>query len=245
MTTRRLGLMNCFLHEIEPDLYLDNSLSQGPHAGKKYNLILTNPPFGSGGSGGVPTRDDFLFPTSNKQLNFVQHVMTILKPMGQVAMIVPDGVLFDNAGKGIREHLFKTCNLHTILRLPEGTFVPYANARANVIFFTKGNPTKETWIYDLRTNIPNMRKRNPLTDELFNDFENCYHENPRKPNKQFKKFTINQIIDNDFKIDFRFVEDQSIENIEDLPDPKIIANQISKDLKSTITSIDKLVSSLN
>jgi len=186
-STRRLGLMNCFLHEIEPTIYFGNSLGDGVHVSKRYNLVLTNPPFGSSGAGGVPTRDDFLFQMANKQLNFLQHVLTILKVGGNVAMVVPDGVLFDATGKGIRENLLKNCNLHTILRLPEGTFVPYANAKANVIFFTKGVPTKEIWMYDLRTNIPNIRKGNPLTDELFEDFEKCYNQKPRKETKRFKK----------------------------------------------------------
>jgi len=236
--------MNCFLHEIEPTIYFGNSLGEGPHVSKRHNLILTNPPFGSGGAGGVPTRDDFLYQTSNKQLNFVQHVFTILKVGGQAAMIVPDGVLFDNVGKGIRENLLKNCNLHTILRLPEGTFTPYANAKANVIFFTKGPSTEETWIYDLRTNIPNIRKGNPLTPKLFEEFEKCYNQKLRKSIKRFKKFTITEIENNDFSLDFKFVEDESIAKIDDLPAPDIIAKDISEKLKTAINSINKLTTSL-
>lgn len=241
VTTRRLGLMNCFLHEIEPDLYLDNSLSQGPHVGKRYNLILTNPPFGSSGISGVPTRDDFLFQLANKQLNFVQHILTILKIGGRAAVIVPDGVLFDHTGKGIRKHLMKTCNLHTILRLPDGTFIPYANAKANVIFFTKGNPTKEVWIYDLRTNIPNIRKGNPLNEKLFEDFIKCYGMKPRKVQQRFKKFSINEIAENDFNLDIKFVEDEDLEKIDDIPEPQILAKQISQDLKNAISSINEII----
>lgn len=241
VSTRRLGLMNCFLHEIEPIIYFGNSLGEGPHVSKRHNLILTNPPFGSGGAGGVPTRDDFLFQTSNKQLNFLQHIMTLLKIGGQAAMVVPDGVLFDNTGKGIRENLLKAFDLRTILRLPDGTFTPYANAKANVIFFTKGVPTKEVWIYDLRTNIPNIRKRNPLTEKLFEDFEKCYHQKPRKETERFKKFTKKYVEDNDYNLDIKFVEDQNVERTEGLPDPKVIAKEISQTLKSALNSIDELV----
>ena len=233
VSTRRLGLMNCYLHEIEPKIYFGDSLGDGSHVSKRYNLILTNPPFGSSGAGGTPTRDDFLFSTANKQLNFIQHVLTILKTGGEAAIIVPDGVLFDNSGKGIREHLMKVCNLHTILRLPEGTFIPYANAKANVLFFTKGSPTEEFWMYDLRTNIPSIQKRKPLTEKLFEDFEECYHKKPRKITDRFKKFSKKEIESDNFNLDVKFVEDQNIEKTDDLPEPKVIANDISKKLETS------------
>ncbi len=241
VSTRRLGLMNCYLHEIEPKIYFGDSLGDGSHVSKRYNLILTNPPFGSSGAGGTPTRDDFLFSTSNKQLNFIQHVMTLMKVGGETAMIVPDNVLFTNGGKGIIKHLLKTCNLHTILRLPDGTFIPYANAKANVLFFTKGNSTKEIWIYDLRTNIPNIRKGNPLTEKLFEDFEKCYAQKPRKEIDRFKKFSQKEIEDNNYNLAFRFIKDQNVEEMENLPEPKILAKEISRELKSALNSIDKLV----
>lgn len=244
VTTRRLGLMNCYLHEIEAKIYSDSSLDEGPHVKKRYNLVLTNPPFGSSGAGGIADRADFLFPTSNKQLNFVQHVMTILKVGGKCAMVVPDGVLFDESGSGIRENLLKQCDLHTILRLPIGTFVPYANAKANVIFFTKGKPTKEVWTYDLRTNIPNIRKRKPLTEKLFEDFLKYYSQKIRKPSERFQKRTVGEIKKNKFNdLEFKFIEDESLIDFNNLPEPDVLAKDISQNLKSAMKLIGELVSS--
>jgi len=141
--TKRLALMNLFLHEIEADVYYGDSLAEGPHTSKRYDVVMTNPPFGTKGAGQAPVRDDFTVTTANKQLNFVQHVMTILKPGGRAAIVVPDNVLFEEtAGREVRKLLMEDCNLHTILRLPIGTFTPYSpGVKANIIFFTKGEPT--------------------------------------------------------------------------------------------------------
>ena len=243
--TRRLGLMNCYLHEIEADVYNDDSLAEGSHVNKKYDLVLTNPPFGSRGAGTAPNRDDFLISTANKQLNFVQHVLTILGPRGRCAMVVPDGILkgeeTDAKGRGVRENLLKTCNLHTILRLPEGTFIPYANQPTHVIFFTKGTPTEDVWIYDLRTNVQNItKKKNPLTEEHFEDFEKCYSQKPRKETDIFKKFSKKQIEDDNFNLAQKFVKDKSIIDLDALPKPEIIANDISNNLESALKSINKI-----
>ena len=200
--------------------------------------------FGLGGGGDTPDRADFLFQMKNKEMNFVQHVMSILKVGGQCAMVVPDGVLFDGVGKGLRENLLKQCNLHTILRLSEGTFIPYANAKSNVLFFTKGKPTKEVWIYDLRTNIPNIRKRAPLTEKHFEDFEKSYLQKTRKQTERFQKFTIKQIQENDFKLDFKFIKDDSLLDLENIPEPKIIAKEISESLQSALNSVNELHESL-
>ena len=239
--TRRLALMNCFLHSIEPTIHFGDSLGEGLHLKHSYNIILTNPPFGSRGAGGAPTRDDFLVKTSNKQLNFVQHIIKILKIGGKSAVVIPDNVLFDTTGKKIREHLLKTCNLHTILRLPEGTFQPYAGVRANVLFFTKGKPTEEVWYYDLRTNIENINKGNPLTKKLFEDFEKSYNSNQRKSSKRFKKITLNEIEENNFNLDISIMEDETSLKMENLPEPKILAKEISKKIKSAIKSINELI----
>ena len=244
VTARRLGLMNCYLHEIEAEIYYGSSLDEGPHVGKRYNLILTNPPFGSSGTGSTPDRADFLFQMVNKEMNFVQHVISILKVGGQCAMVVPDGVLFDKQGKGLREHLLKQCNLHTILRLPEGTFIPYANAKANVLFFTKGKPTEEVWIYDLRTNILNIRKRAPLTEKHFEEFEKLYLQKTRKQTERFQKYTIKQIQEKDFKLDFKFIKDDSEIDLDNIPEPKIIAKEISESLQSALNSVNELHESL-
>ncbi len=170
--TRRLAFMNLYLHEIQAEIEYGDSLSEGPHTGKRYDCILTNPPFGRAGGGRVE-RADFAVQTSNKQLNFMQHVMTILKPGGRAAMVVPDNVLFESgAGQEIRKILLEDCNLHTILKLPVGTFTPYsAGVKANVIFFTKGFPTKDVWIYDLRTITKKITKSNPLSSSIFEELE--------------------------------------------------------------------------
>src|SRR2546425_4643894 len=195
LDTRRLALMNLYLHEIEADIYYGDSLAEGPHVSKRYDIVITNPPFGTKGAGQAPIRDDFTVKTANKQLNFIQHVVTILKPGGKCGIVVPDNVLFeDTAGKEVRKLLMEDCNLHTILRLPIRTFTPYTpGVKAYIIFFTKGEPTKEVWIYEDRTNVPKVAVRNTSKAEYFKDFESCYHERPRSDSPRFKRFSMKQI----------------------------------------------------
>jgi type I restriction enzyme M protein len=240
--TRRLALMNCYLHELEATIYYGDSLGEGPHVGKRYNVILTNPPFGTRGAGGAPSRDDFLVTTSNKQLNFVQHAMTLLKIGGQAAIVVPDNVLFDNSGREVRENLMKGCNLHTLLRLPEGTFSPYSpGVKANVIFFTKGRPTTDIWIYDLRTNIENINKGNPLENSVFEDFEVNYARNPRKEAERFKKYTKEDIESRDYNLDIFWLSDKSVIDYSELPDPLHLAREMAQQLEKALESINELV----
>ena len=141
LETRRLALMNLYLHGIEADIDYGDSIAEGPR-GQQYDCILTNPPFGTKGGGEVPSRDDFTVATSNKQLNFVQHVLSILKPGGSAAMVLPDNVLFEeHAGRDVRRLLMEDCRLHTILRLPVGTFTPYSTgARPTSSSSTKACP---------------------------------------------------------------------------------------------------------
>src|SRR2546428_2845105 len=231
LDTRRLALMNLYLHEIEADIYYGDSLAEGPHTSKRYDIVMTNPPFGTKGAGQAPERDDFTVKTANKQLNFVQHVMTILKPGGKCAMVVPDNVLFeDTAGKEVRKLLMEDCDLHTILRLPIGTFTPYSpGVKANIIFFTKGEPTKEVWIYDDRANVPKVAVRNPLTAKYFEDFERCFNMRPRKETDRFRKFTRQEIADRNYNLDIILLKDKSIEGEEALPEPEeLIGEAISQ-----------------
>jgi len=180
--TRRLGLMNLMLHDIEGNLHLGNTLSgKGSEMGK-VDVVLTNPPFGTAKGGGV-TRD-FTYQTNNKQLAFLQHIYGSLKlgtakaPGGRAAVVLPDNVLFEeNAGTQIRRDLMNKCNLHTILRLPTGIF--YAQGvKTNVLFFTRGPTdsaqTKNIWVYDMRANMPSFGKRTPFTDAYFKEFEKAY-----------------------------------------------------------------------
>ncbi len=159
--------------------------------------------------------------TANKQLNFVQHVMAILKPGGRAAIVVPDNVLFEEtAGKEVRKLLMEDCNLHTILRLPEGTFTPYSTGvKANIVFFSKGQPSKDVWIYDNRTNMKKIAIRRPLTAEYFEDFEQCYHAKPRKQTERFRRFTRDEIAKRDHNLDIFWLKDISAEG-EERRDPE-------------------------
>ncbi len=187
--TRRLALMNCLLHDIEGNdelggaIRLGNSLGNDGENLPKANVILTNPPFGSASSTNI-TRT-FVYPTSNKQLCFMQHIYNSLEPGGRAAVVIPDNVLFEG-GKGteIRTDLMHKCNLHTILRLPTGIFYA-AGVKTNVLFFQKGtvdNPhqdkdcTTNTWVYDLRTNMQTFGKRSPFTHKYLENFEAVYGE---------------------------------------------------------------------
>ena len=156
---RRLALMNLYLHGIQANIYLGDAIYE-PKKGKPYDVVMTNPPFGTKGANQAPNRDDFTVSTSNKQLNFVQHVMSILKPGGRAAVVVPDNVLFADQAGEVFKILTEDCDLHTVLRLPNGTFTPYSpGTKTNVIFFTKGFRTEKVWIYDARTNVPGLPKR--------------------------------------------------------------------------------------
>ena len=211
--THRLALMNAMLHDIDGKIILGDTLSSVGMSMKDYDVVLTNPPFGTKKGGERATRDDFTFPTSNKQLNFLQHIYRSLKTNGKAraAVVLPDNVLFaDGDGERIRHDLMDKCNLHTILRLPTGIF--YAQGvKTNVLFFTRGKTdkhnTKEVWIYDLRNDMPSFGKTNLLKSEHFDDFVECYADgdlSKRKetysednPNGRWRKFTIEDILARD------------------------------------------------
>lgn len=211
--THRLALMNAMLHDIDGKITLGDTLSSAGMSMKDYDVVLTNPPFGTKKGGERATRDDFTFPTSNKQLNFLQHIYRSLKADGKAraAVVLPDNVLFaDGDGERIRLDLMDKCNLHTILRLPTGIF--YAQGvKTNVLFFTRGKTdkhnTKEVWIYDLRNEMPSFGKTNPLKTEHFNEFVECYADgdlskrketySEENPNGRWRKFTIEDILARD------------------------------------------------
>lgn len=211
--THRLALMNAMLHDIEGKITLGDTLSNAGMSMKDYDVVLTNPPFGTKKGGERATRDDFTFPTSNKQLNFLQHIYRSLKANGKAraAVVLPDNVLFaDGDGERIRRDLMDKCNLHTILRIPTGIF--YAQGvKTNVLFFTRGKTdkhnTKEVWIYDLRNDMPSFGKTNPLKSEHFDDFVKCYADgdlskrketySEENPNGRWRKFTIEDILARD------------------------------------------------
>ncbi len=252
---RRLCLMNLYLHGIESQVRLADSLYE-PDNGDRFDVILTNPPFGTKGANQVPERQDFTVATSNKQLNFIQHILTILKPGGRAAVVLPDNVLFEDKAGEIFKILTQDCNLHTVLRLPRGTFTPYSQGvKANVIFFTKGLPTENTWIYDGRTNVPGITKKDrPLTAAHFEEFEKVYGTNPDglskrdesdSPDGRWKKFTIEQVREKHFKLDsFKWLKDEDVEDSDDLPDPEELITDALSALKEATDGLEKIYAEL-
>lgn len=245
---RRLALMNLFLHGLKPIIYLGDTIYE-PDRGERYDIILTNPPFGTKGAGQAPTRDDFTIATSNKQLNFVQHVLTILKPGGRAAIVLPDNCLFEDKAAEVFEIVMTDCNVHTILRLPRRTFIPYANAQANVVFLQKGRPTEKVWIYDCRSNIPSCTKKDrPLTAEMFADFEKCYGQNPNGTSKRigqgaegrFRSFSIDEIKERNYKLDIKWLKDDTLDDPNDLPEPTDLIAEAVSELEAVVDELNEI-----
>lgn len=276
--TRRMALMNLFLHNIG-DFESDNFISPADalisDSGLRVDYVLANPPFGKKSSmtftndeGEQDTEDltynrqDFWVTTSNKQLNFVQHIKTMLKSDGRAAVVLPDNVLFEGgAGESLRKKLLETTNLHTILRLPTGIFYKQG-VKANVLFFdnkpaSKDSQTKEIWFYDFRTNIHFTLKKNPLKFEDLSDFIACYNAtniNKRKetynaetnPEGRWRKFSYADIAERDkTSLDISWIKDKSLTDLDNLPDPDILANEIIENLKAGIESFEEIMLSIN
>jgi len=252
---RRMALMNLYLHGIEPHIKLGDSIAEPP-SGDRFDVVLTNPPFGTKGAGQVPERDDFTVSTSNKQLNFVQHVLTILKPGGRAAIVLPDNVLFADQAGEVMKILAEDCDLHTVLRLPRGTFTPYSQGvKANVIFFNKGYPTENVWIYDGRTNVPGITKKDrPLTKEHFAEFERCYGTAPNGKAKRRRSdskedrwhdFHISEVKEKDFKLDrFKWLKEESLEDADDLPPPEELVTDAIGELGEALGELNKVLAAL-
>lgn len=245
---RRLALMNLFLHGLTPTIYLGDTIYE-PDRGERYDCILTNPPFGTKGAGQAPTRDDFTISTSNKQLNFVQHILSVLKPGGRAAIVLPDNCMFEDKAGEVFEIVMHDCNVHTILRLPRGTFVPYANAQANVIFLQKGFPTEKVWIYDCRSNIPTCTKKDrPLTADMFTDFEKCYGTDPngrskrtdQGPEGRFRCFHIDEIKARGYKLDLKWLKDETLDDPNDLPEPQELIDEAVTELRAMVDELNEI-----
>ena len=225
--THRLALMNAMLHGLDSPIYLGDTLSSFGADFKGYDVVLTNPPFGTKKGGERATRDDFTYPTSNKQLNFLQHIYRSLNKSGhaRAAVVLPDNVLFaDGDGVNIRVDLMNKCRLHTILRLPTGIF--YAQGvKTNVLFFERGSEdegnTAEVWFYDLRTNMPSFGKTNPLKEEHFRGFEAAYTAEDRHAvaDERWSVFMREQIQEKGNSLDLGLIRDDSIVDYADLPNP--------------------------
>lgn len=250
--THRLALMNAMLHGINGEILLADTLSTQGERMKDYDLVLTNPPFGTKKGGERASRNDFTFPTSNKQLNFLQHIYRSLKANGKAraAVVLPDNVLFaDGDGERIRVDLMDKCDLHTVLRLPTGIF--YAQGvKTNVLFFTRGktdkNNTKAVWYYDLRTNMPSFGKTNPLKREHFADFEKAYEASDRHKVKdeRWNVFTRAQIAEKGNSLDLGLIRDDSIVDYEDLPDPIESGEDAIAQLEEAVDLLQSVVNEL-
>ena len=275
-TTFKTALMNLYLHNIgdiygEIPITLGDALLSDP--GYRVDYVLTNPPFGKKSSISSTTdegdkeesdlsysRQDFWTSSSNKQLNFVQHIHTILKATGKAAVVVPDNVLFEGgSGETVREKLLKTTDLHTILRLPTGIFYK-PGVKANVIFFDKrpASPdiqTREVWIYDLRTNMHFTLKQNPMTDADLEDFISCYNPENRynrtetwsedNPEGRFRRYSVDEILQRDKKsLDIFWIKDKSLADLDNLPSPDELADDIIENLQSALDSFQELKAQL-
>lgn len=244
---RRLALMNMFLHGVEPQIKLGDTIYE-PADSKRFDCILSNPPFGTKGAGSAPNRDDFTVETTNKQLNFLQHIVNVLKPNGRAAVVLPDNCLFEDVAADVFKIVMQDCNVHTILRLPQGTFTPYSQGvKANVIFFQKGKPTENTWIYDNRSNVPGITKKDrPLTIKYFTEFIECYGKDPNgqslrsektSEENRWKKFNINEIKKMNYKLDISWIKTGNEITERSLND---LISEIKTKTDSIVTSVAKL-----
>ena len=271
--TFKLSLMNLFLHNIG-DLYGEVPITLGDalltDPGERFDYVLTNPPFGKKSSltftneegeqeeeDLVYNRQDFWTTSSNKQLNFLQHINTLLKADGKAAVVVPDNVLFEGgAGETIRKKLLETCDLHTILRLPTGIFYK-PGVKANVIFFDKrpASPerqTKEVWFYDLRTNMHFTLKQHPMTDGDLEEFIRCYNPENRydrretwsedNPDGRWRRFTAEEILHRDkTSLDIFWIKDKALADLDNLPAPEELAEDILENLQSAMDGFSELL----
>ncbi|PKG52342.1 N-6 DNA methylase [Olleya sp. 1-3] len=251
--THRLAMMNAFLHGMGGNIALGDSLSSLGENIKNKDLVLANPPFGTKKGGDRPTRTDLVYPTSNKQLNFLQGIYRSLHTRGgaRAAVVLPDNVLFeDGDGQNVRKDLMEKCNLHTILRLPTGIFYA-AGVKTNVLFFERGTSdkqnTKDVWFYDMRTNMPNFGKRTPFTESYFADFEKAYTAKDRNKIKdeRFSCITRETIAKKNDSLDLGLIADDSITKAEDIGEPIDIAKEALTELTSITKELNAIIKALH
>ena len=252
-----LASMNLYLHGIGTDrspIICADSLEKQPE--KLFDVILANPPFGTRPAGSVDIqRDDFITETKNNQLNFLQHIMMSLRNGGSAAVVLPDNVLFEGSGEAIRRKLLTDFNLHTILRLPTGIF--YAQGvKANVLFFTKGEPTRDVWFYDYRTGVKHTLANNKLERRHLNDFVSCYNPDnisartetynvETEPNGRWRKYPAEELLKRDktsLDITWMKIEDTADRTLAELmADIETKSNTIA----SAVAQLKELFSELN
>ncbi|GHA47578.1 type I restriction endonuclease [Salinimicrobium marinum] len=266
----RLALMNAHLHGMESKIYLADTLTEFGKSLKNFDGVLANPPFGTKKGGERPTRDDFTFPTSNKQLNFLQHIYRSLKKDGKAraAVVLPDNVLFeDGDGQRIRRDLMDKCNVHTILRLPTGIFYA-AGVKTNVLFFTRGTTetgnTKNVWFYDMRTNVPNYGKRTPFTEKAFEDFIKAYtggigyeeveekydglvsdEMREKIKDERWNRISREKIAEKNDSLDVGLIVDSSVSNGDDLGEPVEIAKEALAEIQEITKQLNAMIKELN
>jgi len=271
--THRLALMNMLLHGIEGGVTYGDTLSDDHKGLPPATLILSNPPFGTKKGGGLPTRGDLTFETSNKQFAFLQHIYRALKPGGRAAVVLPDNVLFEsNIGTDIRRDLMDKCILHTILRLPTGIF--YAQGvKTNVLFFTRGEAdkgnTKEVWVYDMRANMPAFGKRTPFTRDYFrtppdapfsqarDKFEDVFGSDPRGgpaalaarqdsgEEGRWRRFTREQIAQRGDNLDIAWLKDSAASTAQqESENPTRVAGLALRELNAAVTELRALLDEL-
>lgn len=261
--THRLALMNQYLHGMDGRLDQGDSLSAAGKWMKNFDVVLTNPPFGTKKGGERATRDDLTYETSNKQLNFLQIIYNSLKTdgHGRAAVVVPDNVLFaDGTGEAIRKDLLNKCNLHTILRLPTGIF--YAQGvQTNVLFFTRGasdtDNTKEIWIYDMRHQMRTFGKRNPLNEKDFAEFEKLFSaddltkrkenwDKDKNPNGRWRKFTIDEIMKQpNTSLDISWMNEEEEHDNRSLKEILSEMNDKSTAISEAIAELNKALEGIN
>jgi type I restriction enzyme M protein len=266
----RLALMNGKLHGMESEIVMGDTLSELGKSFKNYDGVLANPPFGTKQGGERPSREDLTYLTSNKQLNFLQHIYRSLHKRGgaRAAVVLPDNVLFEEVdGRKIRRDLMDKCKLHTILRLPTGIFYA-AGVKTNVLFFERGETetgnTEKVWFYDMRTNAPSFGKRTPFTREAFADFVKAYTggiliENVRKEytgkiddkkraaieDERWSCLTREQIAKKNDSLDLGLLADESVADVDGRDEPLVIAKEAAKELQVIQTELNKLLSLLD
>lgn len=238
-----LASMNLYLHGVGIDaspVMCEDSLEKEPS--RLYDVILANPPFGTrpAGLGEISSmRQDFFAKTSNNQLNFLQHIMLLLKVGGRAAVVLPDNVLFEGgAGETVRKKLLADYNLHTILRLPTGIF--YAQGvRANVLFFSRGGKTTETWVYDYRTGIKHTLANNKLERRHLDDFVACYTQKKRTETDRWHRFAVDELLKRDkTNLDLKWLKESSDDDVD------VSLKELLSDMEKYRVAIDKAVTQL-
>lgn len=253
--TYRLCLMNMFLHGMEGEFIHGDALTDDVASLKAPDIIIANPPFGSNAGGARARRSDLPFPTSNKQLLFLQHIYLALKPGGRAAVVLPDNVLFEEgSGRRVRTHLLDTCNVHTLLRLPSGIFYA-ADVKTSVLFFSRPRKgevtTQRVWVYDLRTNMPRFRKGRNLTNEVFADFVRLYGPDPlgcsprdSASDPRFREFSRKEIAERHDNLDLRWLAEGHREGLDEREPEEILA-ELVQTLKSALGDIEGVAAELD